>query len=296
MTKELRILLLEDRETDAELVLRELRKGGIAFSALRVETESEYRRQLQEFAPDLILADYTLPSYDGLSALAVAERECPDLPFIFVSGQLGEETAIDALQHGATDYVLKQRLGRLGPAVQRALREREEQQKRKQAEVALRESEMRYRALTQSANDAIVTADGAGTIVGWNQGARTIFGYSEAEALGQPLILLIPPRFRDQHLDGLKQVEAGGESRVIGKTVELVGLRQNGSEFPMEMSLAKWEVSTGSFYTGIMRDITERQRAVQALRESEQHLRLLYERGSKSTFGRAGGLPGPRKD
>ena len=114
MTKELRILILEDRPADAELVTRELRKEGIQFAAQRVMTEPDFLAQLREFAPDLILADYSLPSYDGLSALAAAQRERPEVPFIFVSGELGEETAIDALRLGATDYVLKQRLSRLG--------------------------------------------------------------------------------------------------------------------------------------------------------------------------------------
>jgi len=121
----LRILLLEDSDDDADLTLRELRKEGLEFTVQRVETESDYRRQLLEFAPALILADYSLPHYDGMSALALAREICPAAPFIFVSGTMGEETAIEALHHGATDYVLKQRMGRLGAAVLRALRDAE---------------------------------------------------------------------------------------------------------------------------------------------------------------------------
>ena len=93
----LRILVLEDLVTDYELMLRELRKAGLDFTARRVETEADFRQQLHEFAPHLVLADYSLPGYDGLSALELARRECPQVPFIFVSGTMGEENAIEAL-------------------------------------------------------------------------------------------------------------------------------------------------------------------------------------------------------
>jgi PAS domain S-box-containing protein len=137
MIRPLRILFLEDRPTDYELELRELRTGGIEITAVRVETESQYIRHLEEFAPDVIIADYKLPSYDGFSALEAARRLCADVPFIFVSGTLGEDLAIEALKRGATDYVLKQRLLRLRPAVERAIRDAGEEKKHRQAEARI---------------------------------------------------------------------------------------------------------------------------------------------------------------
>ena len=134
MDKELRILMLEDVVDDAKLTERELRKGGLAFSAKRVETREAFLKALKDFSPDLILADYSLPTFDSLSALAIVEKECLDTPFIFVSGTIGEDFAIETLKRGATDYVLKNRLQRLVPAVIRALREVEERAKRKRAE------------------------------------------------------------------------------------------------------------------------------------------------------------------
>ncbi len=139
MSKALRILILEDRLADAELVTRELRTAGFEFVAKNVATENEFLAELRKEAPQVILADYSLPGYDGLSALAAAKKECPETPFIFVSGSLGEETAIETLHRGATDCVLKDRLTRLGPAVRRALRECEEIRKKQQAEQRVRE-------------------------------------------------------------------------------------------------------------------------------------------------------------
>jgi diguanylate cyclase (GGDEF)-like protein/PAS domain S-box-containing protein len=137
---------------------------------------------------------------------------------------------------------------------------------RKKAEQKLLEREARYRAVTYSANDAIITTDNAGNIAGWNRGAEAIFGYSETEISGQPLTRLMPHRYRDQHIAGMSRVLSGGVSHISDKTVELAGLRKDGSEFPLELSLAKWEAPEGWFVTGIIRDITERKQAEADLR------------------------------
>ncbi|HXG10169.1 MAG TPA: response regulator, partial [Gemmataceae bacterium] len=109
----LRLLLLEDSALDAELILVHLREGGLDCDVRRVQTRDEFRQALQQDCPDLILADYSLPAFDGISALKMAHEVCPDVPFLFVSGRMGEEVAIETLKSGATDYVLKNRLERL---------------------------------------------------------------------------------------------------------------------------------------------------------------------------------------
>ena len=134
----LHILLLEDVATDAELVQRELEREGFDFEARRVTTEDAFVQALDAFDPDIILVDYSLPSFDGMAALEVAQEERPHIPVVFVSGAIGEERAIETLKQGATDYVLKDKLSRLGPAVRRALREAEERRARREAEAALR--------------------------------------------------------------------------------------------------------------------------------------------------------------
>ncbi len=138
MNEELRILILEDNPDDMELAKRELQQGGIRFTSLGVDTEAAFRDALNTFQPLLILSDYSLPSFDGLSALAIARQECPHTPFIFVSGAMGEEIAIETLKNGATDYVLKNRLSRLVPSVLRALRETKERTERRLAELKIR--------------------------------------------------------------------------------------------------------------------------------------------------------------
>ncbi|MBU0593167.1 MAG: EAL domain-containing protein [Gammaproteobacteria bacterium] len=132
---------------------------------------------------------------------------------------------------------------------------------RKRATEALHESESRLRAVTQSASDAIITIDSAGNIVGWNGGAEAVFGYTEAEAIGQPVTMLMPLRYREQHLAGVNRVLSGGKSRAIGKTLELEGVRKDQSEFPLELLLAKCELAGGWFIAATIRDITERKRA-----------------------------------
>jgi len=148
---------------------------------------------------------------------------------------------------------------------------------RKQTEEKLQESETRYRSVLQSATDAIVTADSGGIIVGWNSAAERIFGYSYTEAAGQSLTSLMPFYYQTGHLDGMKRVESGGDRHVIGKTVELEGLRKNKSVFPLELSLSTWETKEGHFFTGIIRDITERKNTQEVLRIKEERYRELFD-------------------
>src|SRR6201998_3320186 len=141
MRNPLRILSIEDDPKDAKLIQDLLETEDIVCEVTRVDTQAALLASLKQGGIDLILADYTLPSFDGLSALKLAMKACPDAPFIFVSGTLGEEVAIEALKIGATDYVLKTRLSRLVPSVLRALREAKEKAERKRAEESLRQSE-----------------------------------------------------------------------------------------------------------------------------------------------------------
>ncbi len=135
---DLRILFLEDSDLDAELIRRELNRSGLEFVTCRVQNGLEFEQALTQFQPSLILSDFRLPTFDGAQALVLARVHCPDVPMIIISGAVGEETAVELLKNGATDFVLKNRLGRLGPAVHRALREVGQRAARRQAEDDLR--------------------------------------------------------------------------------------------------------------------------------------------------------------
>ncbi|HEX3989485.1 MAG TPA: histidine kinase [Verrucomicrobiae bacterium] len=148
MKKPIHILMLEDDEADAALEQRTMRDGGIGFSIVRVQSEPDFVQELDGNPPDVILSDYSMPGFDGHIALGIAQKKRPDIPFIFVTGTMGEEVAIETLKNGATDYVLKTRLARLVPAVHRALREAQERNDRRLAEVQLRESHQQLRALS----------------------------------------------------------------------------------------------------------------------------------------------------
>ena len=138
MSDKLHILILEDMAADAELMEDELTQAGFDYVAKRVANRSSFIKELKEFSPDLILADYSLPGFDGRAALKIAVDKYADVPFIFVSGALGEELAIELLKKGATDYVLKNKLSRLVPSVKRALKELAERNERKKVENELR--------------------------------------------------------------------------------------------------------------------------------------------------------------
>ncbi|ATB35327.1 two-component sensor histidine kinase [Cystobacter fuscus] len=177
----LSVLMLEDSALDAELIHARLQDGGLTAHVVRVDTQEAFTAALGRERFDVILCDYSVPGFGGTAALATARQACPDTPFLFVSGALGEDRAIELLKSGATDYVLKDRLERLVPSVERALREAQGAAERERAEVALRQSEERYRLATLATSDAVWDWDLLTHVVQWNDAVETLFGYSREE-------------------------------------------------------------------------------------------------------------------
>ncbi len=184
MDKFIRILHLEDDAMDAELIQATLESAGIVCQITRVENRADFAQALQQGEYHIILADYRLPAYDGVSALHLAQELRPELPFLFVSGTLGEDAAIDSFTQGATDYVLKQKLSRLVPAVERALREAENQQERQRAEEALRLASVYNRNLIETSLDPLVTIGPDGRITDVNAATEAVTGHTRQELIG----------------------------------------------------------------------------------------------------------------
>jgi len=162
MEEKIKILMLEDVELDAELVEYEMRREGMEFTTKLVETEDDFNKAIEEMEPDLILADYSLPKFDGLSALKIANKKCPGTPFIFVSGKIGEEFAVEVLKEGATDYVLKNNLSKLVPSISRALKEANELKELEIAEKTLHRREEQLRLITDNMLDMVAQIDDQG--------------------------------------------------------------------------------------------------------------------------------------
>jgi PAS domain S-box-containing protein len=276
MKGRLRILHLEDDPGDAELVEATLAAAGIDCSMQIVSTPETFSAELSKGGIDLVLADLALPAFDGMTALAIVRERDPDLPFIFVSGKLGEEAAIESLKSGATDYVLKNRLSRLAPAVTRAMSEAEERAERKKAEEELeranneiRETAERYQNLFTSIRDVIVVTDHDRMIQHVNQPAmRDIFGYEREDVEGKSIRMLYADE-EGYRLSGREIFELS--ELVKGKILEVNFRRKSGELFVGEQYVMKRldskGVPTGNI--SIFRDISERKKAEEALRESE---------------------------
>lgn len=183
----LTVVCLEDDPLDAELVRHELATVNSELDWRHVSTEADYRRVLAECTPDLILADYNLPGFDGFAALAIAREQRPLAPFIFVSGALGEEIAIETLKSGATDYVLKSRLKRLGPAVERALAEARERFERRRAEREVDAQRQLLAALIDTIPDAIYAIDRGERVLMVNRALLEMIAQTAERMSGQRL-------------------------------------------------------------------------------------------------------------
>jgi len=173
-----RILHLEDDENDQVLVREMLRADGLICEVIPVKTRNDFNSTLRQSKYDLIISDYTLPSFDGLRALSLACEVCPETPLIFFSGTIGEDAAVESLRNGAVDYVLKQRPSRLAPAVRRALHNRQERTLRKQAETALQQSEERFRIIARATNDVLWEWNIKTNHVWFSENFQAVFGYA----------------------------------------------------------------------------------------------------------------------
>jgi PAS domain S-box-containing protein len=274
MNQELCILILDDVPTDAELMRFELVEAGISFTSKYVSDKESFLRSLDEQQVDMILSDYSLPSFDGLSALKFAKEKRPDIPFIFVSGALGEEMAIELLKQGATDYVLKDRLVCLAPAVSRALQEVAERTERKRAEEALKDSEMRYRTIFENTGTATIIIEADMTIVLANKRFEEMTGFLKSDIEGKinwrefvhPEDREERIRFYQMQATPFKTTMSGCEFRMVNRHGDILHVLANIASIP---STARKVLS--------LLDITRLRQAEKEKNEASLYARRLIE-------------------
>ncbi|HMK54419.1 MAG TPA: PAS domain S-box protein [Methanobacteriaceae archaeon] len=267
MGEEIKFLILEDVPLDAELAERELTQEGLRMTTLRVETEADYLRELEDFQPDIILADHSLPHFDGVTALKLTRNIDPQIPFIFVSGKIGEDFAVEMLKEGATDYVLKSNLSKLPHAVRRALKEFQEQLERKSAEEALLESEKKYRTLFEETKNPILVFDEEGNFIDCNEAGLYFMEINRKDLLNRNITNFVLEeedrrffeKFKDYHNILEVEFQINNQVKILELSITPVSLKDNQIIF------------------GMGRDLTEQKRAENALKEREEKYRLLVE-------------------
>jgi PAS domain S-box-containing protein len=254
------VLILEDERAHAELMLRELHRAGFAPDWQRVQTEQDFLARLDPTL-DLILADYNVALFDASRALQLMQDRGLDIPFIVVSGTIGEDMAVSILKQGAADYLLKDRLARLGEAVRRAL----EQKRLRAAETAERN---RWKAIVESSSDAILEVDLKGVILSWNAGAERIHGYAREEVVGRPENFLAPPDRPDEIPQILARLNRG--ERV--EHFETVRVRKDGTRIDVSLAISPIRDASGRITgaSSIARDITERKHGREAILRAQE--------------------------
>ena len=268
MKDALRVLMVEDSATDANLVIQELRRAGRPVEFERVETAEAMRAALERGPWDVVTSDWSMPKFTAAGALAIAKQGELDLPFIIVSGTIGEESAVEAMRAGAHDYVLKDKLGRLMPAIEREVRESKERSAHRRSEKALRASEARFHRLSESGVIGIVIADIHGNISDANDAYLRMVGYSREELLEGAVRWsdLTPPELAHVGARSVEQLQATG----VVAPWETETFRKDGSRVPVLVGVAMLEYPlTIAFIV----DLSERKRAEAGRRQAEEALR-----------------------
>ena len=253
------VVIVDDDGASAESLQELLEKDGYAVH--QTVSGPHVLETIASAEANLVLVDTHLAHTDPFELLDQLKQShyARDVPVIFMTTLDDAETRVKGLESG-DDLIVK-------PFDAREVLARIERQVTvSMVRAALRESEAQFRSVMESAIDAIISGDAEGNIRSWNSAATALFGFTEAEVIGQPIDLIIPDRYRESHQEGIRRVSSGGPSHVIGKTVELAAIRKDGAEFPVELSLATWFLDDKRYYTGIIRDISERKQAEQKFR------------------------------
>jgi len=277
----LRVLIVGDSENDADLVIHQLKKAGNTIHYERVETADEMKAALDIITWDVIIADNKLPQFNASAALTLLKGTGLDIPFIVISGAIGEETAVELLKAGAHDYLLKDRLIRLVSVVKREIAEAQTRRERQQTEKALRESEERYRRLVEVSPDT-VAVHANGRIVYVNPAAVKLFhAHDESELIGKQVLDVVHPDYKESVRMRVIGAMENGKAQPLA---EEKFLRLDGTTVEVEVASAPITFKGMNVVQIIARDITERKRAEKALRASEERYRTLAEAAHDMIF------------
>jgi PAS domain S-box-containing protein len=267
MNKSLRVLIAEDSEQDTRLLVRELRRGGYELDYKRVDTAAGLTEALRNGTWQIILCDYAFPQFSGDAALRIVKETGADIPFIFVSGTMREEKAVEAMKAGAHDYVMKDNLARLAAAVDRELKEAQVRMESRRAEEMMRASEYKYRHLFESMNDAaLLVREENGGIIDVNPNVERLLGRSRTEILGMSLDALCP---KDE--TWMASIAPGEDAASFEAEVK----REDGSAIATDVSVSRMQLHGHNLLLLLLRDITRRRNAEAELRHSREQLRAL---------------------
>lgn len=277
-------VLIVDDEPDICMGLSDFLKHN-GYEVRAVQAGRDALREVEGGQIGVVILDLGLPDLSGLDVLRGIKKLDPLLPVIVLTASTQESHTVEALHCGAFTYLTKPynsyelrfALRQIGDAQRLA-------SKVARVEGDLSASEERFRAVVGTTPDVVVLADRNGTILLWNQAAAHLFGYTEGEVIGQPLTLLMPHRYREAHQAGITRLGTTGETRIMGRTVELYGLRKDGTEFPLELSIGIGKTPEGVFYSGIIRDITRRKQAEEAQRQAEARYQSVVENAVEGIF------------
>ena len=267
MTKPLRVLIVEDSEDDALLIVRELERGGYAPAFERVETGEAVSAALDRQAWDMVIADYALPHFSGLGALKLVNERGLDLPFIIVSGAVGEDAAVEAMKAGAHDYFMKNNVARLPAAVEQELHEAQVRKERKKANEALRQGKERYRYLFENLHDAAFLADAeTGIILQTNRQGEALLGKERDEIVRMHQCELHPPKKAEEYRNKFAEhVQKGHAADFQGEVV-----KGDGTIVPVSINATTFTIGGRRLILGLFRDITERKLLEAQLRHSQK--------------------------
>lgn len=260
------VLIVEDSENDATLLLEELRQRGYSSVHERVQDAAAFAAALERRIWDVVLSDYVLPQFSGPDALKLLREKKSDVPFIVVSGTYGEEAAVDMMKAGANDYIVKGNLARLVPAIERELEAAQSRRARTRAESAMR----LLAAIVESTDDAIYGKNLDGRIVSWNHAAERTFGYKADEIIGRSVALMFPLDHRDEFMDIMERVRRGEHVGLY----ETLRMRKDGLVIPVSVTVSPIKDDAGKIVgaSSIARDITQRKQAEQERVELIQEL------------------------